>query len=106
MHDLVLPFRWHLARHRRSLEAKHGGDFSAEHALIELEGRFAVAFEQQIGIQLHRVLLAMGRSGKIARVSVLDIQPTSTARTVPPSCVKTASPGRDRCCVSALPATA
>jgi hypothetical protein len=57
MHDLLLALRGRLHLRRAILVAQHQLDLAAQHLLIELERRFAIAVEKQVGIDLHRLLL-------------------------------------------------
>jgi hypothetical protein len=67
-HDAIAEFGGNLpatgligAAHGRIGEPHHGLEGAAEALLIELEGRFALAVEDQVGIDPHDVLL--GTSG-------------------------------------------
>jgi hypothetical protein len=59
MDDLVAPLRRHLFGHRRIRVCHHHDDLAAQALLVELEGRLALAVEDQIGIQMHHALLWM-----------------------------------------------
>jgi hypothetical protein len=54
--------------HRRALMRHHCNDLAAEHLLIKLKRGFALAVEDQIGVQLHdacrclRIELVTGRA--------------------------------------------
>ena len=59
VHDFFLPFRRDRHRFRRALMRQHRLDFAAEYFFIILERRFAIAVVEQIGIDLHRLLLGL-----------------------------------------------
>ncbi len=53
MHDLAAPFGRHMLGCRRSFVRQHQFDRAAQSFLVELEGGFAIALEEQIRIDLH-----------------------------------------------------
>src|SRR5207302_7398277 len=60
MHDLVFGTRWNHARLRRLgaiLEPHHRFDLGTELPLIKLDGLLATSVEEQIGLNLHDILL-------------------------------------------------
>jgi hypothetical protein len=56
MDDLLTPLWWRLSGQRRIPLCHHQDDLAAQALLVELEGRFALAVEHQIGIQTHHAL--------------------------------------------------
>jgi hypothetical protein len=62
MADLLSPIRRRLKIHGCTLVRHHEYDAAAQMLLVELKGRFALAIERQIWIQLHGAPLS-GISG-------------------------------------------
>ena len=58
MHDLLLPLGRPRHIRRCGLMSQHQLDLGAEHLFVIFERRFAIAVVEQIGIDLHRLLLA------------------------------------------------
>src|SRR5579871_1968035 len=74
MHDLTLPFRRHVRFRGRPGVRHHHFDFAASDMRVELEGFFAIAVEQDVGVHAHNILLIV--ADRCVRISAGALRPS------------------------------